>query len=161
MDPCVEPTPAASCAAKPPRAFNFVQTYRRILLVVNLERSLSERVGTSAAVLPEVGYPEPGMASIQLSFANGTRLEAEYWRLVLDGKAGIRSFDHHQKYGLPAPIDALNTLGQALQGKVVTDASLDRTTGDLHFGFGGHITLQVFRFPTSTSRTASESTPTM
>lgn len=86
------------------------------------------------------------MASIQLSFANGTRLEAEYWRLVVDGKAGISSFDHRQRYGLPAPIDALNTLDQALQGKAVTGASLDHTTGDLHFEFEGNIPLQVFNF---------------
>jgi hypothetical protein len=115
-------------------------------LVVNLEQSLSELLGASAAVSPGIGYPELGMASIQLSFANGTRLEAEYWRLVIDGKAGISSFDHQQKYGLPAPIDALNSLDQTLQGKLVTGASLESKTGDLHFEFGGNIILQVFNF---------------
>jgi len=111
-----------------------------------LEKSLSERVGASAGVSPGNGHPEPGMASIQLSFADGTRLEAEYWRLIIDGKAGISSFDHQQKYGVPAPIDALNSLGQTLQGKVVTGAALDQNTGDLHFEFGGNIVLQVFNF---------------
>jgi hypothetical protein len=113
---------------------------------MNLEKSLSELVGASAAVSPGIGYPEAGMASIALSFANGARLEAEYWRLVIDGTAEISSFDHQQKYGLPARIDALAMLDQALQGKVVTGASLDDTTGDLHFEFGRNIILQVFNF---------------
>jgi hypothetical protein len=86
------------------------------------------------------------MASIELLFANGTWLEAEYWRLVIDGKAGISSFDHQQKYGLPAPIDAVNTLRGTLQDKPVTNASLDQTTGDLIFEFAGNVSLQVFNF---------------
>lgn len=56
-----------------------------------LEKSLSDLMGSSALVSPGIGYPEPGMASIQLFFANGTRLEAEYWRLVTDGKAAVSS----------------------------------------------------------------------
>jgi hypothetical protein len=86
------------------------------------------------------------MASVQLIFANGTRLEAEYWRLVIDGKAGISSFDHQQKYGLPAPIDAVVTLHDTLRDKLVTNAFLNNKTGDLHFEFAGNITLQVFNF---------------
>ena len=86
------------------------------------------------------------MASIQLLFANGTRLEAEYWRLVLDGKPGVSSFDHQQKYGLLAPINAVNTLQETLQGKLVTNALLDHKTGDLIFEFVGSIALQVFNF---------------
>ena len=92
------------------------------------------------------GYPEPGQASIRVLFANGTRLRAEYWRLVISGKAGLSSFDHQQKYGLPAPIDAVKSLSETLQGKLVTHAFLDRKTGDLLFEFAGAITLQVLNF---------------
>jgi hypothetical protein len=114
-------------------------------MVVNLEKPLSDLRGASAVVSPGNGYPEPGMASVQLLFANGTRLTAEYWRLIMDGKAGISSFDHQQKYGLPAPIDAV-TLREALQDKLVTNAFLDHKTGDLLFELAGNITLQVFNF---------------
>jgi hypothetical protein len=113
---------------------------------VTLEQSLSDLRGGAAAVSPGIGYPEPGMASIALLFANGARLEAEYWRLVIDGKAGISSFDHQQKYGLPAPIDAINRLRETLLGKLVTNASLDHKTGDLFFEFAGNTSLQVFNF---------------
>ena len=113
---------------------------------MTLEKSLYDLRGASAVVSPGTGYPEPGMASIQLFFENGTRLEAEYWRLVLDGKPGISSFDHQQKYGLPAPIDAVNTLRETLQDRLVTNALLDHQTGDLLFEFAGNIALQVFNF---------------
>ena len=88
------------------------------------------------------------MASIQLFFTNGTKIEAEYWRLVIEGKTCISSFDHQQKYGLPAPIDAVNILRETLQDKLVRSAFLDHKTGDLRFEFAGDITLQVFS-PTS------------
>jgi len=86
------------------------------------------------------------MASLELLFANGTRLTAEYWRLVIDGAAGISSFDHQQKYGLPAPIDAVKNLCETLRDKLVTNALLDQKTGDLLFDFDGNITLQVLNF---------------
>ena len=43
------------------------------LMAVNFEKSLSELVGASAAVSAGIGYPEPGMASIELSFAKPKR----------------------------------------------------------------------------------------
>jgi hypothetical protein len=87
-----------------------------------------------------------GQASIQLLFANGTRLRAEYWRLTVGGKAGISSFDHQQKYGLPTPIDAVKTLRETLQNKSVTNAFLDFKTGDLLFEFAQDVSLQVLNF---------------
>jgi hypothetical protein len=79
------------------------------------------------------GYPERGCASIALLFADGTKLQAEYWRLIIDGKAGRSSFDHQQQYGLPAPIDAIRELQELIQDKRVIDARLDSETGDLLF----------------------------
>jgi hypothetical protein len=102
--------------------------------------------GGCVVVYSGIGYSEVGMASIQLLFANGTRLDAEYWRLLIDGKPGISSFDHQQKYGLPAPIHAINTLHEALHDKLVHSALLDHNTGDLLFEFAGNISLRVFNF---------------
>jgi hypothetical protein len=105
--------------------------------------SLSKLVSTSVIVSPGSGAPEPGMASVELLFTDGTRLEAEYWRLVEDGAASYSSFDHQQLYGLPARIDAVAELRMRLSGKIVTSAVLDRETGDLMFEFTGQIKLQV------------------
>jgi hypothetical protein len=86
------------------------------------------------------------MASIHLLFANGTLLKAEYWRLVINGNPGVSNFDHQQTYGLPAPVDAVETLHETLDHKLVTNAVLDQRTGDLLFEFSGNVTLQVFNF---------------
>ena len=112
----------------------------------NLEKALWDLKGATAAVSHGNGYPEPGQASIHLLFSNGIWIGAEYWRLVVDDKAGMSSFDHQQKYGLPAPIDAVNTLRDTLQEKLVINAVLDHKTGDLLFEFAVNVTLQVFNF---------------
>jgi hypothetical protein len=115
-------------------------------MVKNFDNSLSNLEGASVQVSEGNSYPEPGMASVQLLFSNGSWLRAEYWRITKDGKAGRSSFDHHQKYGLPEPIDAVTVLQEQLQDKVVTEAHLDKESGDLIFQFSNHIKLQIFNF---------------
>jgi hypothetical protein len=112
----------------------------------NLDEALSDLIHTSVQVSAGNSYPEPGCASLVLLFVNGTRLQADYWRLINDGKAGISSFDHQQQYGLPAPIDAVRELQQLIQNKLVTGARLDSETGDLVFTFSGNIKLQILNF---------------
>jgi hypothetical protein len=118
----------------------------------------------SVVVSPGNGYPEPGQASIELLFANGTRLRAEYWPLVLDGRAGISSFDHQQKYGLPTPIDAVKSLSETLQDKLVMKAFLDHKMATSFLNF---LEASVFRcssspamkFGKSVFRLARDNTP--
>ena len=55
-------------------------------------------------------------------------------------------FDHRQRYGLPAPIDAIRVMRDELLGKEVLDAVMDRTTGDLCFRLEGDVVLEVFNF---------------
>jgi hypothetical protein len=86
------------------------------------------------------------MASVQLLFSEGSRLRADYWRIVKGDKAGLSSFDHEQKYGLPAPINAFKEVEQELAGKRVTDAHFDVRTGDLCFSFEGEVEFRVFNF---------------
>jgi hypothetical protein len=112
-------------------------------MAVSLQNSLSNLVGSSVTVSPGNGYPEPGQASAALLFGNGTRLQAEYWRLIEGGRASFSSFDHQQKYGLPAVIDAIKELRERLAGKLVIEAVHDQETGDLLFKFTHDIKLQI------------------
>jgi hypothetical protein len=105
--------------------------------------SLSTLTGIAVKVSDTEEFPEPGAASVRLRFEDGSMLRADYWRLFVDGKAGVSSFDHQQKYGLPQPIDSALYLQQALEGKRVADARLDAKSGDLLFCFDGEIELQV------------------
>lgn len=116
------------------------------MVVKNFDISLSNLKNTPVEVSPGGAYPEPGCASVQLIFGNGSRLHAQYWRIIESGKRSLSSFDHQQKYGLPAPIDAIQAIQERLQDKTVTDARLDEETGDLLFEFADHIKLQAFNF---------------
>ena len=105
--------------------------------------SLASLVASTVMVSPGNGFPEPGMASVDLLFADGTRLQAEYWRLIEGGTASYSSFDHQQIYGLPVRIDAVKELQARLSGKTVENALLDHETGDLIFQFTGVTKFQV------------------
>jgi hypothetical protein len=61
-------------------------------------------------------------------------------------KALISSFDHRQKYRLPSPIDAVETLKRELQGQTVTGVQFDEETGDLRFEFANNTKFQGLNF---------------
>jgi hypothetical protein len=115
-------------------------------MVKDFDKSLFDLKNASVRISAANYYSEPGEASVALLFTNGSKLRAVYWRVTKDGKAGISSFDHQQQYGLPGPIDAIEKLQEELQHKTVTDAQLDKETGDLLFQFAGNIKLQVLNF---------------
>jgi hypothetical protein len=69
--------------------------------------SLSRLKSDSVQVLDFAAYTDVGMAGVRLIFAQGTTLQANYWRVVEDGKERISSFDHRQKYGRLAALDAI------------------------------------------------------
>jgi hypothetical protein len=109
----------------------------------SLQNSLLRLSGSTVAVSPGNGYPEPGQASVLLLFGEGTKLQAEFWRLIEHGRASFSSFDHQQKYGLPVVIDAIQELRERLADKMVEEAVLDEETGDLLFRFTHDTKLQI------------------
>jgi hypothetical protein len=115
-----------------------------------MSKTLDEGLGRprdTTAAIPNNDIPdESGGASIIVRFSNGTILQATFWRVIKDGKTQLSSFDHGQKYGLPAPIDAKNQLADLLNGKTCQDARCDGETADLILKFHENIKLQVFNF---------------
>jgi hypothetical protein len=116
------------------------------MAVKNFDKSLSELKNGPVRVAASNAYSESSEVSVQLLFANGTRLRADYWRVIKHGTASTSSFDHERQYGLPAPIDAVEELKGHLADKVLIDARLEKQTGDLFFQFAGGIDFQVFNF---------------
>ena len=112
----------------------------------NIADSLHKLRDCSSAVSAVDAYKQPGAATVQFLFSDGSRLRAEYWRLIRDGKERVSSFDNQQKYGLPAPINAIHVLGKELKDRPVTAAQLDKETGDLLFHFSENLKLQIFGF---------------
>jgi hypothetical protein len=112
-----------------------------------LEQGLQKLKGCSAQVTESNAYPpENGEASVVILFSDGTKLRADYWRVIKDGRASISSFDHKQQYGLPAPIDAVEMLTKDLQGQLITYAQHDKETGDLLLWFTNNIKCQILNF---------------
>jgi hypothetical protein len=87
-----------------------------------------------------------GSANIVVKFADGTVLKSSYWRLIQGGRTRLSSFEHQKKYGLPAPIDAKETISALLEGKICLRVHFDGQTADLTLVFGETTTLQVFNF---------------
>ena len=103
---------------------------------------------TPGPVTIDDGWQEEGPeeASLRIAFANVTKLLATFWRLVKGGKASWSSFDHRQKYGGPAPLDARALLRKELSGRSCTGVRFDRVTGDLVLDFGDGLALRIFNF---------------
>jgi hypothetical protein len=110
------------------------------------DRGLDSLRGTTIAVRGDDIPDLDGQASIIVEFSDGTRLKACYWRALKNGKSHLSSFDHHQKYGLPAAIDAKNQLADLLTGSVCQEVVCDRATADLLAKFDQDKALQVFNF---------------
>jgi hypothetical protein len=115
-------------------------------MLVSLQNSLNKLVGSAITVAPGNGFPEAGSASTLLRFQNETWLQAEYWRLIENGRHRLSTFDHQQQYGLPSPIDAIHELREKLAGKIVQAARHDQTTGDLLFDLTNETKLQILNF---------------
>jgi hypothetical protein len=106
--------------------------------------SLASLAGTTVRTSNPERFPEPGIAPVDLYFSDGSRLRLDCWRIISDGKNRTSSFDHKQKYGLPAPIDAFKQIAEALDGRAVREARWNARTGDLVLLFETNGELQVF-----------------
>jgi hypothetical protein len=113
------------------------------MVVHGLENSLASLKGTTIRTLNPEWFLEPGIAPVELNFSDGSRLRTNYWRIIFDDKNRTSSFDHQQKYGLPAPIDAFAEIAEALDGRAVREAKWNPRTGDLVLLFEPNVELQA------------------
>lgn len=117
----------------------------------NFTTRLAALPGAVCAAVDAVEFETPPTDSIYaigtlVHFEDRTKLSAQFWRLIQGRSSVVSSFDHRQQYGLPAPVDAIGMLREALIGRAVVDASMDEVTGDLRFDFAGDLVLEVFNF---------------
>jgi hypothetical protein len=116
------------------------------MVVQGFENSLASLKGATVRTSNPERFPEPGIAPVDLHFSDGSRMRADYWRIIRDGKARMSSFDHQQKYGLPVAVDAFAEIAEALDGKTLREATWDNRTGDIALSFEPNVELQVFAF---------------
>lgn len=110
----------------------------------DLQKSLSTLIGATVEIADS--GQQPGDAVVRLKFSDGSMLLAHYWRIITQDRATLSSFDHGQKYGLAAPINAIEQLQRILEGNTLDWAQFDQRTGDLTFAFQSGIEFHVFNF---------------
>jgi len=119
--------------------------------MTNFTRRLAQLRGMKCEAVHAIEYEEPPADTIysvgtSIEFTDSTKLRAQFWRLTKEGRPLVSIFDHRQRYGLPAPVDAFRMMRDELVGKEVLDAVMENTTGDLCFRFEGVVVLEVFNF---------------
>lgn len=110
---------------------------------VSLQQKLQRLSSCGVRVSENHGYTGKDRASVNITFSDGTKLRADYWRLSKNGGALFSSFDHKQQYGLPAAMDAISCLRDELRSATVLESRHDLETGDLLFAFTNGAKLQV------------------
>jgi Family of unknown function (DUF6188) len=79
-------------------------------------------------------------------FGESITIETESdWRCIADGHIVVTSSDHGQKFGLPAPVDAIAEIVPRISGRPVRAASIGEATGDLQIDFGDGLQLQFIQ----------------
>jgi hypothetical protein len=112
-----------------------------------LLKNLPRLIGAKAVSVNGALYgTDPGNPTVELTFSEGTRFRADFWRLVTKGKPLLSSFDHQQKYGLPSPIDAIDELKREIHDQALSSIRFDEETGDLEFEFVNQSKFQAFNF---------------
>ena len=77
----------------------------KITMLEDFEKLLLTLKDSSLEVSANMSHcPEPGAASVDLLFSEGSKLRVDDWRLVRDGKAKRSSLDRQQQYGCPLPL---------------------------------------------------------
>ena len=116
----------------------------------NFTQRLAQLSGMKCEAVHAIEYEEPAdaiyLVGTSIEFTESTKLQAQFWRLRKKGRPLVSIFDHRQRYGLPASIDAIRVMRDELLGKEVLDAVMDKTTGDLCFRFESDVVLEVFNF---------------
>jgi len=111
-----------------------------------LAESLLKISDVSVSVTENTSPDEHGTASIFIKFVDSTKIRADYWRLILNERATLSSFDHMQKYGRPEKINAKQQLIGYLNRKICQSILFDEETGDLLLKFNESRKLQILNF---------------
>lgn len=71
-------------------------------------------------------------------------IEGGFWRLLKNNKIASVSYDHGQKFGLPAHIDLTEKVTEILKGKHLSELKVVETTGDLMLSVSDNIVIEIF-----------------
>ncbi|SRR6266498_4311958 len=84
-------------------------------------------------------YPE----NFTFEFGDASLAVDCLWRIKVDGRVALTSYDHGQQFGLPAPLDAHAEASSRLKDLRVVEVRLDEKSADLILEFNGGLRLEV------------------
>jgi hypothetical protein len=77
-------------------------------------------------------------------FRSGIRLQVVCrWRIISGDQIAFADRDNGQQFGLPAPLDGVNTSKALLWGNAIQGISIRADTADLTISFGNGILLEI------------------
>ncbi len=93
-------------------------------------------------LITNVTFHEPNRWTFALG--NGRSIGVEcLWRVVTAKGTALTSEDHHQRFGLPTPVDAAAECLTLLGTSSIRAVHLDEMTADLTLAFGGDLRLEL------------------
>ena len=84
-------------------------------------------------------YPE----NFTFEFGDATLAVDCLWRIKVDGRVALTSYDHTQQFGLPVPVDAHTEASSRLKDARVLNVRLDEKSADLILEFDRGLRLEV------------------
>ena len=93
----------------------------------------------------EVSFSEPSIWFFAFGDSLGISVECP-WRLIHEGGIAVSSDDHHQQFGLPAPIDAAARATSLLGDAAVQRVEVRESTADLFIDFDDEQRLEIIPF---------------
>ena len=84
-------------------------------------------------------YPE----NFTFEFGDATLAVDCLWRIKVDGRVALTSYDHTQQFGLPAPVDAHTEASSRLKDARVLNVRLDEKSANLILEFDRGLRLEV------------------
>ena len=93
----------------------------------------------------DVSFSEPSIWFFAFGDSLGISVECP-WRLIHEGGSAVSSDDHHQQFGLPAPIDAAARATSLLGDAAVQRVEVREGTADLFIDFDDEQRLEIIPF---------------
>lgn len=95
--------------------------------------------------ITQVSFNEPSLWFFSFGTNSGIGAECP-WRVLEHGSIAVSCEDHGQKYGLPAPIDAVASASSLLVGVEIKGVKVREGTADILISLAGDIHLEIIPF---------------
>lgn len=95
--------------------------------------------------ITKISFSEPSQWFFYLGVNRSISVECP-WRILNHGSIAVSHDDHNQKFGLPAPIDAVESASSLLVGVKIKKVEVREGTLDILIAFAGDLRVEIIPF---------------